>query len=72
MNDLLVLSGLSLYSELAINLRVPHISLVFREMWDTTVIYLKCVGSRELQVEQRIPKSAEAALRADAAEPCLI
>ena len=41
--------------------RVPHISLVFREMWDSTRLTAKCLGRIESQREKcnRIPNLAK-------------
>jgi hypothetical protein len=42
------------------NHRVPHISLVFREMWDTTASDLHCSALQELPIEVRgIPHLAK-------------
>ena len=40
--------------------RVPHISLVFREMWDTTAVNRRLVGSTDENIEFRgIPHLAK-------------
>jgi hypothetical protein len=33
--------------------RVPHISLVFREMWDTTAVDRQPVGSTDKNIEKK-------------------
>jgi hypothetical protein len=47
--------------------RVPHISLVSREMWDAEILDLKCsLGIKRLRLAQQYPTSREKRARCGA------